>query len=242
MDNARTPILLLGAICALSACSNSADDDREGKAIDPLIEQALGDHLMVDPDLASQNEANAALTVGYDSSIPPLLTGPEQRTKAKSASRAMLLDGGKIVDLPEPNQYENWPQLVGAITAAERAARIEFAKPCAQRLNYSAIWAARLPDFATIVPHGAVVEAAGNPENPCNIRSVTYHTDLPVEDVMQFHYNLAVRAGLAPLYSQGDESAVHGTSPRGSVAVHARPLSSFQTEVDIVTREYSRGR
>jgi len=193
---------------------------------------------MVDPDLASQNEANAALTMGYDSSIPPLLTGPEQRAKTKAASRAFLLDGGKIANLPTPNTDDDWPQLAGAITAAERVSRIEFAKPCAERLNYSAIWAARLPEFAKVVPLGAVVEAAGNPERPCNIRSVTYLTDLPVEDVMQFHYNLAVRAGLAPLYSMGEESAVHGTSAKGSVAVHARTRGGFQTEVDIVTRQF----
>lgn len=238
MVKARTPIVLLGAICALSACSNPVENDDLDEIRDPLIEQALGDHLMVDPDLASQNEANAALTVGYDSSIPPPLTGPEQRAKAQAASRTLLLDGGKIVDLPMPNKDEDWPQLAGAFTAAERAARIEFAESCAERLNYSAVWAARLPDYAIIVPHGAIVEAAGNPDRPCNIRSVTYLTDLPVEDVMQFHYNLAARAGLAPLYSEGKENAVHGTSGEGSLAVHARPRGGFQTEVDIVTRQY----
>ncbi len=235
MRQARPSLLLLSAFWALSACSDAAQDDGLNETSDPLIEQALGDHLMVDPDLASQNEANAALTVGYDSSIPPPLTGPEERTKAQAASRTLLLEGGKIADMPMPDEDEQWPQLAGALTAAERASRIDFAKKCAERLNYSAVWAVRLPEYAQIVPHGALVEAAGNPQDRCNIRIVTYLTDLPVEEVMQFHFNMAKRAGFQLRYSKGEESALLGTSAKGSLAVHARPRGGFQTEVDIVS-------
>ena len=235
--------LTLCASGALSSCDGGETEVAEVDARDPLVEQALGDQLMVDPDLASQNEANAALTVAFDSSFPPLVTGPEQRAAALTATRSLLLEGGEITDLPKPDQGDNntdFPSLAGALTAAERASRIGFAKECANRLNYSAIWAARLPKQAAIAPDGAVIEAAGNPQAACNIRIVTYVTNLPLEEVMQFHFNLAKRANLAPRYSVGEENAVHAISSRASIAIHARKRSELQTEVDVISREYTK--
>lgn len=230
---------ILSVFGALSACSQSSDDDAVVvDARDPLIEQALGDHLMVDPDLASQNEANAALTVGFDSSIPPILAGPERRAAAKTAMRTALLEGGAIADLPSPDEETDFATLKGALTAAERASRVNFAKECAQRLNYSAVWAARLPDHAVLAPRGAVTEAAGNPEAACNIRIISYLTDLPVIEVMQFHYNQAARAKLTPAYSDADESVLLAKSAKFGFAVHARENGGFQTQVDLISREY----
>ncbi|MEP2737257.1 MAG: hypothetical protein ABJP34_13280 [Erythrobacter sp.] len=235
--------LALSAFGALSACSGTAEEEDVNDTRDPLIEQALGDQLLADLDLASQNEANAALTVGFDSSIPPLPTGPESRAKARTAMRALLLEGGEIVDLPEANKDAELEELGGALTAAELASRVGFAKECAERLNYSAIWAARLPDQAAIAPGGAVIEAAGNPQKQCNIRIVTYVTDLPVDEALQFHFNMARRAELKPAYFKGDgdgaESAVQAISGKASIAVHARERGGFQTEVNIVSREYA---
>ncbi len=242
----RRPFLLALSLCASSALSSCYGGEAEVIEVDtrdPLVEQALGDQLMVDPDLASQNEANAALTVAFDSSFPPLITGPEQRAAALTATRSLLLEGGEITDLPKTDASDDsadFPNLTGALTAAERASRIGFAKECADRLNYSAIWAARLPTHANIVPDGAVIEAAGNPQAECNIRIVTYVTNLPLEEVMQFHFNLAKRANLAPRYSAGDESVLHAISSQTSIAVHARQRSEFQTEVDVISREYAK--
>ncbi|MEO9463393.1 MAG: hypothetical protein ABJ242_11750 [Marinomonas sp.] len=234
--------LTLCAFGALSACSSGEEETSKADKRDPLVEQALGDQLMVDPDLTSQNEANAALTVAFDSSFPPLITGPEQRATALTAARSLLLDGGEIENLPLPSDEKEeveWPSLAGALTAAERASRVEFSKECADRLNYSAIWAARLPDHAAIPPGGAVTEAAGNPQAQCNIRIVTYVTDLPVEEVMQFHFNLAKRAKLAAAYSKGEESVVHASAAQAAIAVHARKRIGLQTEVDVISREYT---
>lgn len=237
------PFLALSALGALSACSGEAEQEDVNDTRDPLIEQALGDQLLADLDLASQNEANAALTVGFDSSIPPLLTGPESRAKARTAMRSLLLEGGEIADLPDPNGDAELQELKGALTAAERASRIGFAKECAERLNYSAIWAARLPDHAAIAPGGAVIEAAGNPQKQCNIRIISYVTDLPVDEALQFHFNMARRAELKPLYIKGDgagdESAIQAISSKASIAVHASERGGFQTEVHIVSREYA---
>jgi hypothetical protein len=235
--------LALGVLSALSACADAADEDLAADTRDPLIEQALGDQLLADLDLATQNEANAALTVAFDSSIPPQLSGPESRARARAAMRSMLLKGGEIADLPASDTEQDWPHLASALTAAERASRIGFAKECAERLNYSAIWAARLPDYAVMAPHGAVTEAAGNPESQCNIRIVSYLTDLPIDEVMQFHFNLAKRAKLSPLYTDSetneDDAALLAISNRASIAVHARERGDAQTEVDVISREFA---
>lgn len=232
-------LFALIALGGVAACSDTSDEAIPPELRDPLIEQALGDHLMVDPNLASQNEANAALTVGYDSSIPPLISGPEQRDAALSAARTKLADSGKIAELPDPQEDNEWANLAGALSAAERASRIEFARECADRVSYSSRWAAELPDFAEPAPFGAVQEAAGNPSDKCNIRIVTYLTSLPVEEAIHFHYNLALRAEMTPAYIVAEESAILAVTPKASLAVHARKRDTHQTVVDIITREYA---
>lgn len=230
--------LILAILVGISGCSDDGAEIDEDNSRDPLIEQALGDHLMVDPDLASQNEANAVLTIGFDSSIPPLVSGPDQRDATIEATRRLLLEGGSIADLPLGSDDREWANLAGALTAAERASRIDFAKECADGLNYSAIWAARLPEYAVIAPYGSVVEAAGNSKASCNIRIVTYLSDLPVEEIMQFYFTLAERAKLDLTYTKGDENAIQAVSKRAKLVVHARKRNGFQTEVDVISREY----
>jgi hypothetical protein len=238
---AQMRLLTAGFTCfILAACSGGEDQTDNADARDPIVEQALGDLLMVDPDLATQNEANAALTIGFDSSIPPLVMTPELIAKTRTATRNILLEGEEIVNLPAKSAEVEWPSLAGALSAGERGSRIGFAKECAQRINYSAIWAARLPEFAQPVSYAAVTDAAGNSEATCNIRIVSYLTPLKPEEVIHFHYNMAKRAGLSIQHHKGEEAALLGTSNNAALAVHARKRSKDQTEVDLILRQYKR--
>lgn len=55
-------IACVAPIALLAACGGGADNDADGKDVDPASEQALNDDLMSDPDMAGRNEAGAALS------------------------------------------------------------------------------------------------------------------------------------------------------------------------------------
>lgn len=208
---------------------------------DPMVQQALNDRLMTDPDLAFQNEANAALTVGFDHSIPPIDAGPETLALVREETRIRLLETGDVLDLPDGVKEAKIASLEDALNAQERAALLPATRDCANSLTSSAIWAARLPDYAEIVPRGAVVEAAGTDSPQCRLRVVTYRTPLPPEEALQFHYTLLDRAGLNPrhILVNRNEHAVRGTSSLSDAAFHARQVEGGLTQVDIVTLERS---
>ena len=108
-------------------------------------------------------------------------------------------------------------------------------------LASSAIWAARLPEFAEIVPRGAVVEGAGTNNAQCRLRVVSYRTPLPPEEALQFHFTLFDRAGLKPrhLLVSGTEHALLGDKQGAEARIHARVIAGGLSEVDIVTLERS---
>jgi len=204
-----------------------------------MLQQALYDQLMVDPDLAFQNEGNAALTIGFDRSIPPIATSPELVTAIRDKARMALLDGGIIPSLPDPREDAEAKNYSSAVSALHMAQLVSFAQPCAENVLYSTIWAARLPDYAAIVPRGSVMEALGKDEGDCRLRAVSYRTQLPPEDVAQFYYTLATRAQLAPrYYLSGDEGrAIIAQDDGAGLAVNARAMSKGLTAVDLVTLE-----
>lgn len=222
------PILTLcGALGALAACDRADPPAPPGEDRDPLVQQALFDPLMIDPDLAQQNEAGAALTISFDQSLPVLDTFAQTVAVISNQARLLLLDGGAIPDLPAAAQRRELPRL---------------AADCRPGLEHSAIWAARLPAFAAIVPRGAVQVGVGSDAPPCRVRAVSYRTPLPVEEVMQFHYTLAWRAGLNPRHfrSPSGESAITGANAAHELAVRAAPSGPGLVAVEIVTRERAR--
>ncbi|WP_427965811.1 hypothetical protein [Altererythrobacter sp.] len=210
-----------------------------GPEMDPLVQQALNDRLMTDPDLAFQNEGNAALTIGYDHSLPRIENGPEITALTRDETRMALLDGGEIAELPASISEPEIASYTEDLSAEERARMAGVAEACAQGLEHSTIWAARLQDYAEIVPRGAVVDAAGSDRAGCKLRIVTYRTPLAIEDVMQFNFTLAVRAGFDPEYlaGSGPERAIRGRKGGKNLAVYVRPGFDGLTDVDIVSAE-----
>ena len=235
----KASFAVLGAAAALAACAEPASEQIAQPERDPIVEQALNDHLMVDPDLAFQNEGNAALTIGFDHSIPPIDARPETVAMIRDAARIRLLEGGEVLDLPTPVVKEGVSTLGNAITAGERASLLPETRDCADRLDNSAIWAARLPGFAEILPRGAVVDAAGSNSGECRLRVVTYRTPLPPEEALQFHFTLLWRADFEPRYvAVGEtETGIRGSKRSTHAAIHAHPSLDGLTEIDIVTFE-----
>lgn len=230
---------MAGFALILSACAQSEDRETEEDFGDPIIQQALNDRLMVDPDLAFQNEGNAALTIGFDHSLPPIDTSPDTLLQIRDDARVRLLDGGAVLELPEASQSDDVEPLAGVFNARERALKVPASRQCLDGLEYSAIWAARLPSFAEILPRGAVVEAAGTGLKRCKLRVVSYRTPLSVKEALQFHWTNLVRAELKPRYLElaGGEYALQGAKRSAAVAINAWPFSDKLTSVEIISLE-----
>jgi hypothetical protein len=226
--NMRLPLLCGCAL--LAACGNEA-----AKApppdIDPAIAGALGDPIMTDPDLSGQNQINAGLS-GLGSSdveIPPDDRSPEAIAAARAA--ALKLTRGTMQRAPAASRG-------GPVRHAATAAQLAGASDpdCAARAEYSARWAALLPDALAIYPHGAVQEAAGTDRAGCRLRVVNFRTPVPAGEVIDFYYTRVREAGYsARRLSEGADDVLAGRGRGGAYVIYVRTLDSGMSEVDLVS-------
>lgn len=232
--------MMTGALCALATLASCSDEETEqaiAAPADPLVQRALNAPLMTDPDLASLNEANAALTVNYEQTLPPVDRSERAIAAARDASRLLLLERGAIPNLPQARPAKDLPDLVGAMTALDVAERVDFTSGCADDLRTSAIWAADLPEYADIVVRGSVMDAAGSDSPRCRVRIVRYLTPMEIDDVALFHYANAKRLGLNPGYNGEGERAIIGRDNAGSrLHVQMRETGDGLVAVDIALR------
>ncbi len=222
-------------LLALSACGDSPADS-EGGEVDPATEQALNEQIMVDPDLANQNEANAALTGGTDQSIPPENMTPEAIQAARDAAYALVGGSDGLKELPQPTNYAYPIPETATLTAASKASITADGTSCAENAQYSATWAAKLPAIFPVYPRGTTKEAAGTDAGDCALRAITFLTPVPMEEVLTFYYSRAETAGYTTEYAVADQDTiVSGVKGGASYIVYARRLSSGLTEVDLIT-------
>ncbi|MDN3645814.1 hypothetical protein QWY75_06315 [Pontixanthobacter aestiaquae] len=229
LTTAHLPLL------ALAACGDSPADGESGAA-DPATEQALNEQIMVDPDLANQNEANAALTGGTDQSIPPENMTPEAIQAARDAAFALVGGSDGLTELPAPTQYSYPIPETATLTAASKAAITADGTKCAENVTYSASWAAKLPAIFPVYPRGATKDAAGTDQGDCALRAITFLTPVPLEEVLTFYYSRAKTAGYTTEYAVADQDTiVSGVKGGASYVVYGRRLSSGLTEIDLIT-------
>jgi hypothetical protein len=232
----RAPFLALPML--LAACSGAPEREDAGAAptVDPVVARALHDPLMSDPDLAARNAANALLGFADDSALPLIPATPEAARAAREAGRLELLEGGAIPPLPAPVAGRGPLPGAGA-TAGELLATVGAPESCAGALTEGFAWAADLPPPAAIMPHGMTVQAAGADAAPCRVRILRYHTPAPAEDVLQYHFARAARAGLQPLHyaAPGAGIAARGSSG-AALSVAVRPSPTGHNAVDLVYR------
>ena len=193
---AMVPILLS---LLLGACGAGESEPRLPQR-DPATAQALSDQILVDPDLAHQNEGNAALTVSSDHSLPLLVSTPEAIAAARAEAAELVGGADKLVGVSDPRPLEGEP-LPEFETAAQFAATLPGGGPCAVRLTYSAAWAARLPAALPVYPHGATLEAAGVDSTDCAMRVVTFLTPVPVADLLSFYAARARSGGFTVVHA-----------------------------------------
>lgn len=220
---------------ALAACGDSAENG-EGGASDPTSEQALNDQIMVDPDLANQNEGAAGLTAGADQTIPPENMTPEAIQAAQDAAFALVGGSDGFKDLPEPKQYGASIPESSTLSAATKAAARLGSGNCTENVEYSAAWAAKLPAIFPVYPRGTTKEAAGTDADNCALRVVNYLTPVALDEVLKFYYSRATTGGYNTEYAVAqNDNVVSGTKGNASFVVYGRRLSTGLTEIDLIT-------
>ncbi|TRD10521.1 hypothetical protein FGU71_00670 [Erythrobacter insulae] len=224
------------AAMALPGCGSEAEPEAVQSVFstDPLMARALNDPLMVDPDLAYRNEANAAVTVRYDHALPPLVATDELANQAREAARVELLNDGPIPELPfafDGDAPGNFADLTDAGALLLAAGGPD---PCAAALISGLRWAADMPGPSSIMPHGLVQQAAGVSDAKCTARVVRYVTPVDIGDVMQYHFTLADRARLRPIIYETPESSMIGDGRTEQLVVHVRPGPGGMSAVDLI--------
>ncbi len=228
------PLVGLGTACAPAGGHKRGAGDGAGLiAQDPVIARALHDPLLSDPDLASRNEANAAIGFPDSAALPMLTAWPRETQAARESMRLELLEGGPIPPLPAAGKATGTPlgprssgaQLLGAVGAP---------LTCAKALEEDFARAADLPPPAAIPPRAMVVQAGGADSAGCDVVIVRYLSPVPREDVLQYHYVRALRAGLKPV-RRGEAIAARGTGEQ-RLAVHVRNAPGGLSGVTLVYR------
>ncbi|QKG69912.1 hypothetical protein [Erythrobacter mangrovi] len=229
-------IAAVAPLALLAACGGGSDEPAVDEAMDPASEQALNDELMTDPDMAGRNEANAALSGTGNAAIPNIDKSPRAIEAARA--RAAELVGGvdKLKPAPAPRP------LAGneSDTDAMRAAAIAAIKPgganCADAVEYSATWAAKLPAAFPVYPRGNTQEAAGTDQGDCALRIVSYLTPVALDDVLSFYSTRARDAGFKVDHAiKAGDNILSGTKGASAYVVYARRLPEGITQVDLVT-------
>ncbi len=219
----------------LAGCGDSPEDG-DGGSGDAASEQALNDQIMVDSDLANQNEGNAAVTGGADQTIPPENMTPEAIQEAKDAAFALVGGSDGVKKLPSPVQYgDNVPES-SALTAATRSAAKLGNGNCAENIKYSARWAAKLPSIFPVYPRGSTKEAAGTDYGDCSLRVVNYLTPVPMAEVLTFYHSRALTGGYSSEYAiAGGDNVLSGTKGKAAFVIYGRELPNGLTEIDLIT-------
>ncbi len=225
------PLLALALVACgqnQSAGPNAGDDD-------PALTGALADQIMIDPDLAGQNRGNAALSGGGPANGE--LPAPDRSPEAAAAALAdaVKLAGGSLQAAPAPGTGPATSPANDVVTAAAMAQILPGAGAnCADKVNYTAAWAAKLPAALAIYPRGAVQEAAGTDQDGCQLRVVNFVTPVGVKDVIDYYYTRSRRAGYAVSYRmEGTDHVLGGSKQAAGFVIYVRKLADGQSEVDL---------
>lgn len=234
----RLLIPLVVLVTLLAGCGEKPDAD-PGADKDPAVAGALGEEIMVDPDLARQNPHNAALGGGGPASapVPPVDKRPEAVAAAKAEVARLV--GGPLQSAPEPQPQPASGTGSGAGHTAAQTATIALGKhagkDCAARVEYTAAWAARMPGAFPVYPRGNVQEAAGTDADGCRLRVVSFVTPVPLGDVADFYWTRARTGGFTAHYRvDGADRVIDGNKGGAAYVVYLRSANGL-TEVDLVT-------
>jgi len=107
---------------------------------------------------------------------------------------------------------------------------------CTRSIKYGSQWAERMPEPFRLYPRGTLTEAAGTDKAPCNkLRVISFTTPASIDQVMDYYYTQAKRAGYDAEHLLSDgEHQLGGTRGEAAYVVFARAGKSAATEVDVI--------
>lgn len=223
-----------------AACADPVDEVANDAALiasDPIISRALHDPLMSDPDLASRNEANAAIGFVDSGALPVITASPEAASKAHEALRLDLLERGSIPELPPPAHSASGKEMGPLTSAVDLLAAVGAPEVCERQLIEDFALAANLPRVAAIPPSAMVMQSGGADGDNCGLRIIRYHTVAPREDVAQYHYTEALRGGLRVLRYTEPDDIIAATGEGGeALLVYIRTAANGLTGVLLIYR------
>jgi len=233
--------MLVPLMCLMAAaCADPADEVANEAALiasDPIIARALHDPLMSDPDLASRNEANAAIGFVDSGALPVITASPDAASKAREALRLDLLERGSIPELPPPAHSASGMEMGPLTSAADLLAAVGAPAVCERQLIEDFALAAKLRRVAAIPPSAMVMQAGGADGDTCGLRIIRYHTVAPREDVAQYHYTEALRGGLRVLRYTEPDDIIAATGEGGeALLVYIRTAANGLTGVLLIYR------
>jgi len=231
---------VLISLCAFSAFSLSGCGEEVVEAPttqvlgqDPLLARALNDPLMVDPDLAWRNEANAVIAYRDGHPLPPFTASDGAAERARDAARAQLLENGPIPDLPDA-VGEGGVSLAELTDAGAMMEAVGSRSDCIEKLTGRLTWSTGLPPTSSIMPHGMVRQAAGADEGTCVVRVVRYLTPVGREDALEYHFTKADRQRFRIERFDLPEMQLRAERRDQIIAVHVRDAAGGMTAVDVV--------
>jgi hypothetical protein len=222
----------LSAALLLAGCGSSKESPTPAES-DPAVTGALGDQIMVDPNMSGNDGAAVAANAGQIE-LPPQQRTPEAIQAARD--EAMVQAGGNLKSAPSPQTGTASSLVESAATAAQVAQAAKAASAdCTKKAQYSATWAGKLPKDLPVYPRGAVQEAAGTDADGCRLRVVNFVSPVTPRDVIDFYYTKATAAGYGAEYRMdGSDHVIGGRKGGQAYIVYARKLGNGLTEVDLI--------
>lgn len=233
----RRTVCLLAPALLLAACGDK-DQPAAPAADDPAMAGALGGQVLTDPDLAGENGANRAASLpSADGAVPAADMSPEALAAARGAALKLVGGPGAMKKAPEARASKGALPADAQLTAAARAATGPNGNDgCAEKVSYTARWAAKLPAAFPVYPKGAVQEAAGTDDGGCRLRVVNFISPVPVAEMIDFYYTRASAAGFSARHLRdGADDVLSGTKGAATYVVMARDLPNGGSSVDLVT-------
>jgi hypothetical protein len=177
--------VLTALALVLSACSGGKDKGETGNDIDPAVSNALEDQIMVDPNLVGQaNRFGRTGSTGSQASVPAAGTG------------GPAVSTGKLMKAPTPKTGGTSGRItLGQLAKEQAGGRRSKSADCDKNFQFSAAWATKMPAAFPLYPDAQVTEAAGNNDEPCRMRLVSFASKAPLQTLVDFYYTQAVRNG-----------------------------------------------
>jgi len=228
----RAALAMTCTLMLAAGCSSERKDGAE-EPQDPAIAGALGDQIMVDPAMSGANGSAVAPGTGQVE-LPPQQRSPEAVQAARD--EASVLAGGTLKAAPAAQAGSASSLVESAATAAQVAQAAKATRTdCAQKAQYSATWAAKLPKELPVYPRGAVQEAAGTDRDGCRLRVVNFVTPVPLGEVVDFYYTKATASGFGAEYRKdGQDHVLGGKKAGGAYLIYMRKQANGLTEVDLI--------